>query len=244
MNVVFAGYRKWSFSIFKKLIEENNLDWKITGVITSATPEEDFTALKVPTFIYTPDGEIKEMLDFLSKQKAEICLFYGWSWIIPQEIYKKYLSLILHPSALPKYRGGSPLQHQIMAGEKESAVTILEVGEKIDAGDIYSQTSFSLDGSLDEIFERIKTLGIKDTKRVLDLLAKKAITPIKQDNYKATVYKRRKPEESEITPEDLKRKNTTQLYNFVRALADPYPNAFIKCNDGKKLLIKTVEIAK
>src|SRR3990167_6471449 len=61
--------------------------------------------------------------------EADVILYYGWSWMIPKEIYENKLCLILHTSLLPKYRGGSPLQNQIMAGEIQSAVTICRVGE-------------------------------------------------------------------------------------------------------------------
>lgn len=170
---------------------------------------------------------------FTPLSKADVVLYYGWSKIIPEEIYKNKLCLILHPSPLPKYRGGSPLQHQIMAGEKISAVTICQVTENIDAGDIYSQTPFSLDGTLDDIFKRITITGYLDTIKILERIENGTIKPIKQDDSKATYFKRRTPEESEI--KDIKKMTAEKLHNFIRALADPYPNAYIVCKDGKKV---------
>ena len=169
--------------------------------------------------------------------EADIILYYGWSWKIPKEIYEKKLCLILHTSPLPKYRGGSPLQHQIINGNKMSAVTILKAEKEIDTGDIYSQSYFSLEGSLEDIFDSIVEVGTKDTITVLDEIKNGIAQPIKQDESQATYYKRRKEEESEITFLDLETKGARQLYNFIRALADPYPNAYIKCVDGKKLYI-------
>ena len=187
--------------------------------------------------------EIKENLlrvkspnwQFTDIEDAHVLLYYGWSEIIPKEVYSKHLCLILHPSPLPKYRGGSPLQHQIMAGQKASAVTILKVGEKLDGGDIYSQTPFSLEGTLDEIFKRIVEIGTADTIKVLDMIEEDIIEPDRQDEVQATMFKRRKPEQSELTFEDLKNKTSKELYNFIRSLASPYPNAYIVCKDGKKL---------
>jgi methionyl-tRNA formyltransferase len=144
---------------------------------------------------------------------------------------------ILHPSLLPKYRGGSPLQHQIIAGEKQSAVTILKANDKIDSGEIYSQTKFSLDGTLNEIFNRIADIGTKDTIDLINAIEKGKYSPIAQDESQATTFKRRKPEESEINFEDFKNKTSKELYNFIRALQDPYPEPFIVCKDGKKLYI-------
>src|SRR3990167_4561928 len=172
-----------------------------------------------------------------SSLEADVILYYGWSSMIPAEEYEKKLCLILHPSPLPKYRGGSPLQHQIIAGEKESAVTILKVGKELDAGEVYAQTTFPLDGSLDEVFRRMTDLGTRLTIGVLQDYSLGKLKGVKQDESKATSYKRRTPDQSEITVKDFKHKTAEELYNFIRALSFPYPNAFIKCKDGKKLYI-------
>ena len=172
---------------------------------------------------------------FTDVSKADVVLYYGWSWMIPKEMYENKLCLILHTSPLPKYRGGSPLQNQIINGEKWSAATILKVEEKVDTGDIYAQTQFSLEGTLDEIFDRIVEVGTEDTIRVLESIAKGTAKPLEQMEFKATYYKRRKPEESEIKLSDFNKKTSKELYNFIRALADPYPNAYIVCKDRKKL---------
>ena len=49
---------------------------------------------------------------------------------------------MLHPSPLPKYRGGSPIQNQIINGESKSAVTLFKINNKIDQGDIIYQKEF------------------------------------------------------------------------------------------------------
>ena len=58
-----------------------------------------------------------------------------------------------------------------------------------------------------------------------------------QNNSIATAYKRRTPGQSEIKFEDFKSKTAKQLHNFVRALQEPYPNAFVVCKGGAKLYI-------
>ena len=49
-------------------------------------------------------------------------------------------------SKLPKYRGGSPIQNQLIDGVRESAVTILYAEDKLDTGNILYQSKISLDG--------------------------------------------------------------------------------------------------
>ena len=71
--------------------------------------------------------------------KPNIILWYGWSWILPPNIVKEYNCVALHPSPLPKYRGGSPLQNQIINGETISAITLFKMEEGLDNGDVIKQ---------------------------------------------------------------------------------------------------------
>ena len=76
-----------------------------------------------------------------------------------------------------------------------------------------------------------------ETALTLDIIDN-GLKPVKQDHKEATYCKRRKPEESEITLSEIKNKDSIYIYNKIRMLADPYPNAFIKTSDGKKIIIK------
>lgn len=200
--------------------------------------------MKIAMFAYRP-WALKIYNNILAKthhqvsdlDNCDVALYFGWSWMIPKEIYEKKLCLILHTSPVPKYRGGSPLQHQIINGERMSAASILEVAEKVDTGKVYSQTPFSLEGSIQDIFDRLTKIGTRDVIKVLAGIEDGTLKPIVQDESKATTYRRRRAEESELTMEDLKTKTAKELYNFIRALGDPYPNAYIKCRDGKKVFL-------
>ena len=52
-----------------------------------------------------------------------------------------------------------------------------------------------------------------------------------------SLYKRRRKADSEITLQEIKTKSSVYLYNKIRMLTDPYPNAFIRCKNNKKLYI-------
>lgn len=239
MKIIYAGYRNWSFKIARSLVKSKNR-YSISAIITTKDSESNFNSLNKKTYEIDPkkSNELKKILLY---HNPDVVLFYGWSWMIPEEIYSKYNCLIYHISPLPKYRGGSPIQHQIINGERISAGTILRAVKEVDAGPIYSQSRISLDGSMEDIFKRIVRVGSRDTKKVLLGIASGKLTPKIQDEKKKTVFKRRRPEESEIKPEDFKNKSAEELYNLIRALADPYPNAFIRCKDGGKLFLKSAE---
>lgn len=211
MNIACISYRNWALEIYELL--KHQFSDKHNFLIFKS--REEFDSKKLISF--NPD----------------LILWYGWSWLVEDRFVNEYTSIMLHPSPLPKYRGGSPIQNQIINGEKTSSVTLFKMTKNLDDGDIYKQLSFSLSGSLNDIFNRIITLGFYASCEIINNNFKL----IKQDDSKATYFKRRKPEDSEITISELKKSSSLYLHNKIRMLNHPYPNAFIKTSDNKKLYI-------
>ena len=214
-KVLCVGYRKWALSIYSKIAKSYK------------------------------DGEVRVIKSydeysnsFIRKYNPDFILFYGWSWMVDKDIIGNYKCIMLHPSKLPKYRGGSPIQNQIIRGVNDSAVTLFIMNEEMDAGNVVFQESMSLSGSIDDIFNRIEDLGYKGTMQFLS----DPTDGVKQIEEDATYFKRRTEQQSEITLDELKRESAEYLYNKIRMLGDPYPNAFIRTRDNKKLLIKFSEI--
>ena len=73
--------------------------------------------------------------------EADFIAVAAYGQKIPAQVLEipKYACLNVHPSLLPKYRGGNPVQRQIMAGEQKSGVSIIYMSERMDAGDICLQ---------------------------------------------------------------------------------------------------------
>ena len=143
MKILCCTYRDWANKIY------HSLEQKLT--------DKTFIKINSMEFDY---GHIETI-------KPDLILWYGWSKIIPKALLKKYYSVMLHPSPLPLYRGGSPIQNQIINGEEVSAVTLFKMDEGIDTGDIISQVPLSLKGDLQEIFARIVQLGTNQTRKMI-----------------------------------------------------------------------------
>jgi len=213
MKVCCVGYRPWALDIYES-IKDN--DYEV--LIISSKKEYDEEKI----IEYDPD----------------YILFYGWSWIINSKLLEDFKCVMLHPSPLPKYRGGSPIQNQIINGEIDSAVTLFLMDSGIDTGDILAQEYLSLEGSLSDIFDRITKIGKKLT---LDVLTNN-YTLRKQDNENSSYFSRRKPSQSEITIDEIMTKSGEYLHNKIRMLQEPYPSSFIKTSDGRKLKIVLSEL--
>ena len=214
-NILFCGYREWSKEIFKRL--------------------DSYTKKVVNLIHITKGDDLKKSVD---EHSPEFIFFVGWSWIIDKDIIENYNCICLHPSPVPKYRGGSPIQHQIMNGETKSAVTLFKMDEGIDTGDILYQIGINLNGELKDIFDRIIAVGVVGIKNILD----RKYTQIKQDDKESTFYRRKTPNMSEIKIEDFEKYTSEQIHNKIRALQNPYPNAFIKCKDGTNLFLTKSKI--
>jgi len=214
MRIACVGYRNWALNIYDKLVEST---------------DHTFLILR---------SKAQFTVDALDSFKPDLVLFYGWSWIVPADLLDRHTCLMLHPSPLPRYRGGSPIQNQIIAGETVSSVSLFVMTDEIDAGDIVAQKDFSLSGTLAQIFKRIEQAGIELTQNVLE----KGLQGVPQNQALATYCKRRSPADSEITAEELASQPASYLYNKIRMLADPYPNAYITCADGIRLVITEAHI--
>jgi methionyl-tRNA formyltransferase len=210
LRIFCCGYREWALWLFSHLPYEKQI-------------------------VKTPETLDMYCLEF----DPDVILLVGWSWIVPKAIHNYIPTLCLHPSPLPKYRGGSPLQHQIINGEEKGAITLFRVTDEIDAGNILGQVEISLKNKLNNIFGEIVEKGIVLIEDVLQQYPDFTGTPQVGET---TVYKRRTPEESELKPDDFQFRSAKQIHDFVRALDDPYPNAFIVCGDGKKIYLKETSL--
>ncbi len=243
-KVAFVLYREWAYNIYEEIVAFQQVRPGFEVALLITTPEQECKPKEgsgMPS-VYTVDGKDNEKINLLLKEhEVEVVFYYGWSWIVKEPILSEYICLCLHPSPLPKYRGGTPIQHQIIAGEKMSAVSVFEMGEGLDDGAIYKQLPMSLEGTLDDVLFRMIDLGVVATKQfICDLDNDEVVFVPQKDLELHPPLKRRKPEDGEIVLKDVEAMEFTHLHNVVRSLADPYPNAYILF-PGKKVLLQKVQ---
>ena len=101
--------------------------------------------------------------------------------------------------------------------------------EGIDTGPILAQEEFSLIGNLSEIFDRITALGVKLTQKIL----MDGPHPVPQDETQATIFKRRKPKDSEITSKEIQTKPARYLHDKIACFRTPIPTHTSKPLMGK-----------
>ena len=94
----------------------------------------------------------------------------------------------MHGSLLPKYRGAAPIQWSVLNGDAETGITTMLMGEGLDTGDILLQRSTPIgdNETAAQLFDRLSEIGADLLIETLDKLEKDQITPVKQDDSKAT----------------------------------------------------------
>ena len=221
MKIIFLGYREWALKSIDILCGHSALtDYKIF------TNHEEF----ISKF---ESGNYKDY----------IIIAIGWSWILRKDITLSNLCLGVHPSDLPYYRGGSPLQNQILDGITNTKLSLFQLTHNLDEGDIYGKCELSLMGdSMSEIFKNLELKTVSLVNKFFDAYPNVEIR--KQKKIGLKTLNRRKASDSKIDFEDFNEENLLNLYNKIRCLTDPYPNAFMADKQGNKLFFESIKFEK
>ena len=254
MKIVFLGSTKFSEHLLCTLIKNN---FKVSAIFT--IPKEftirgsekvenknyvDFRTISeernIPLYYVDENKNLGTYEDIIKKINPDIVLVLGWYYIVPKKIREipKYGACGIHASLLPKYAGWAPLVWAMINGEKKTGVTFFQFDDSVDGGDIIAQESFKIEyeDTIKEVYEKATNKSIDILMTSLPKLEK--IEFKKQDKSKLEIWDKRSPSDGKI---DLS-KSSYEIYNFIRAQSSPYPGAFIKTVDGKKLIIEKARI--
>lgn len=219
MDVIFLVYRSWAI--------------KVCNVIKSHPSINEYKIIK----------NQKKFLNYINKKKNSnpIIILIGWSNILDSKIVENFFCVGVHPSDLPHYRGGSPIQHQIIDGKISSKVSLYKLTNKIDSGGLLFKEKFSLMGdSMNAILKNLEISSINLLLKFFDKYPK--IKIIEQKIKRTKIYQRRLHKDSKIYLNEFKSPNLKKLYNKIRCLTNPYPNAYIEDKKGNRLFFTGVKI--
>jgi methionyl-tRNA formyltransferase len=126
----------------------------------------------------------------LKSFEPDLLVVAAYGRILPDSILAlpKIAPINVHASLLPRYRGASPIEGAILAGDKETGVTIMRIVEKMDAGPAYLQRAIPIapDDTQGTLKEKIAELGASATLEAIDLASRGALIEVAQDETLAT----------------------------------------------------------
>jgi len=142
-------------------------------------------------------------------------------------------ALNLHGSLLPKFRGRAPVNWVLAAGEGQTGVTLHEMVEKPDAGDIIAQKKIEIafEDDVYTLYMKMTQAARQLMKETLPRLIDGTFTKTPQTG-PSSYFGGRRPEDGLISWQQ----DALSLYNLTRAVTHPYPGAFTYFK-GKKLFI-------
>ena len=172
----------------------------------------------------------------LKELKPDIVFVDGWSEKLSPAVLEvaKDRFICLHPSLLPKARGGATLNWALIRGEREWGITLFYLNDQIDQGDMIAQERFLIEERDDiaTLFDKASVAAMDLLARVIPQLRMGKAGRIPQDHAVATFSPRRKPEQGAIDWTV----SANEIAHLIRALAHPYPGAFFHW-DGKRVFV-------
>ena len=195
LRIIFAGTAEFAKVSLENLVKQNlNIVAVYTQPDKPAGRGQHLRASPVKTFavehhipVYQPatlrDPEAEKMLQTL---KPDLMVVAAYGLLLPKAVLAiPSLGCInIHASLLPRWRGAAPIQRAILAGDKVTGITIMQMNEGLDTGDILLQSSceISSEETSETLFKRLAEMGAELIVNAIDAIQKKKVLPIPQDS--------------------------------------------------------------
>jgi methionyl-tRNA formyltransferase len=195
------------------------------GLKVTASPVKDtaFT-LKLPVFQPASLKDQREQ-DDLRKFNADVMIVAAYGLILPKAVLNipRYGCLNIHASLLPRWRGAAPIQRAIIAGDKCSGITIMQMDEGLDTGAMLLKHAYTLmaEETAQTLHDKLAKMGAEAITEALELLAERKLVPEKQDDSLTTYAKKITKEEALLDWNE----SAVDLERKVRAF-NPWPIAY------------------
>ena len=243
MRVIFMGTPDFATGTLEEIVKAGH---EVAGVVTQPdkpkgrgktmmpTPVKE-TALKYNLPVYQPKKVREpEFVELLRSLKSDVMVVAAFGQIITKEILEmpKYGCINVHASLLPAYRGAAPIQWAVINGDKESGVTIMQMDEGIDTGDMIEKAVVPIaeDETGGSLFDKLSHTGAKLCVKVLRDLEEGTAVREKQPEESTTPYA--KMIDKKMGEVDWK-KSAKEIEQLIRGL-NPWPSAYTKVH-GKTL---------
>ena len=240
MRIIFMGTPEFAQIILESLHKSEH---EIVAVLTQPDKPKGrgYEVQPPPVKIYAEANGLKvyqpntlrgaEFQNLLTELSPDVIIVAAYGKILPPNVleFPKYGCINVHGSLLPKYRGAAPIQRAIMNGETVTGVTIMQMADGIDTGDMLlpAEIEITADDNFETVHDKLAAVG---SKALLETLSRiDCIQPIKQNDADATHAPKIEKNECGI---DFSGK-AIEIHNKIRGLS-PFPLSYAILN-GKKI---------
>ncbi|MGG3451381.1 methionyl-tRNA formyltransferase [Domibacillus aminovorans] len=233
-KIIFMGTPQFSVPVLGQLIEDG---YDVLAVVTQ--PDRPVGRKKVMTPPPVKEAAIAHNLPVLQPEKLsrsdelqqminlkpDLIVTAAYGQLLPNELLEapKYGCINVHASLLPELRGGAPIHYSLLQGKKETGITIMYMAEKLDAGDIISQSVVPIKEAdhTGILHDKLSEVGAALLSETIPAILSGTSSRTPQDESKATFAPNIRRTDEKI---DWNRSGE-ELYNQVRGL-HPWPVAY------------------
>ncbi|MER0202366.1 MAG: methionyl-tRNA formyltransferase [Nitrosomonas sp.] len=239
MKIIFAGTPVFAATALDALIQAGHeivmvltqpdrpagRGMKAAASAVKLLAEQHHLALLQPLTLKT-DG-IQQQLQALH---ADVMVVAAYGLILPQAVLDipRLGCLNIHASLLPRWRGAAPIQRAILAGDRETGITIMQMDAGLDTGDILLMHNVEItpDDTTQSLHDKLSVCGARSIVEALTLLPQEKLVPVLQDETQACYAAKITKAEAEIDW----RHSAQQLGRMVRTF-NPNPGAYAHFRD-------------
>lgn len=227
-KVIFFGTTDFSAAVLDTLVQEG---YSIEAVVTQPdkpvgrkhkleAPEVKKYALAHDIPVVQPVRLTAEAETVLSL-KPDLIISCAYGQLIPVSILEapKYGCLNIHPSMLPRYRGGAPIQRAVMNGDTETEVCLMEIAAGMDSGKVYARIPAKIgpDETASELFEQLKEPACELIRSALPKYLAGELPGEEQDESGVVLAPNIRREEEQVF---FQNEDVRTLYNHLRGLIE------------------------
>jgi len=203
------------------------------------TPSETYTlAVEHSIPVLTPEKLDETAQAVIRSTEAEYALVVAYGKFLPQALLDAFPlgAVNVHYSLLPKYRGASPVEAALLAGDTKTGVAIQKMAKEMDAGDVVAveETTIEPTETTRELRARLITLGAKLLVNILPQFEAGTLTGVPQDHAQATFARKIEKSAGELSLSG----NDEENWRKYRAYAESPGTYFFVEKNSEKLRVK------
>lgn len=250
MRIVFMGTPEFAVPSLKALVESGD---EVAALVAQpdkprgrglkpAPPPTKIVAEQYGIPVLQPSGiRTEEFLHELAALSPDLICVAAYGKILPKAVLEipRFGCLNVHASLLPKYRGAAPVNWAIARGEEVAGITIMQMDEGMDTGDILltREMPIDYDDTGETLTEKLSLAGAELLLQAIAELKKGYLRSLKQDEAAATYAPPLKKEDGRVDWS----KPAGEIRNQIRGML-PWPGAYTFSN-GKMLKIYKVAVS-
>jgi methionyl-tRNA formyltransferase len=246
MRIVFLGSGAFGLPALQALVRQHDLALVVTQPDRPAGRRQQLAATPIARFAddhglpLMKPAEVNDplMVAEVRGRRPDALVVIAYGHKLGPALLEDVFAINLHASLLPKYRGAAPINRAMMAGERETGVSVITLVRKMDAGAILAARATKIDPheTAGELHDRLAGIGAEAALTTLRQFADGTLEPVEQDDSKATQAPKLTKEEGTVCfdrPADSVR---ARVHGLI-----PWPGCTVTLH-GDRLQLKRVEV--